>query len=169
MAQRLVLKATTGEVSLGELQDFLRRAKEYGMTTTTMAEGECSLSVPLPEKSRVVNGKKVKLAPKTAKEKRVKEQIQTHQEAKATSKQPVAYVPPEGRTTPPPIKKEKCPVCNVRKPLTKVGRLTVIKPHLSKGEECKGSGSQVVAKKKSASKKPAKKTAKKTPRAKEKK
>lgn len=168
MAQNLVLRANS-ETSLAELEAFVKEAKAYGMPSKTKVpittkrephkKTEVTLIVRLPDDARVVNGKKVKVAAKTAKQKRVDSHVKEH------SGNHEGYVPPEGRKTAPKPKRIKCPVCNIRKPLVTVSGVKVIKPHQSKGEPCAGSGTQPgltpAPAKKTAAKKPAKKSASK--------
>jgi hypothetical protein len=154
MAQRLVLK-TEKTIALGELGRFYKSATAYGMASDTEVdvhitlEGEAivgvSLLLDLPTKVRVADGKRVVVRPKTAKQKAVETQIKEHKNKKAKGEQE-AYVPPVGRKTAPKQEKAKCPVCNVRKPVVRLNRMKTIKPHVSQGEPCPGSGEQVAAK-----------------------
>ncbi len=143
MAQRLVFTAD-GDTTIQELNAFIKAASSYGIAesasiSVTHDGDETRLSIAIPNIGQEVAARKVK--PMTPKQERVKKQIENHRAKKARG-EVEAYVPPEGRTTPSKVKKSKCPVCNIKKPLTKVGKITVVKPHLSKGENCAGSGNE---------------------------
>lgn len=154
MGQRLVLRAKD-EVSIGEIADFAKKALEYGLTNKEGAkvsvgeDGSLRLIAELPAGVRVVAGKKHVIRPQTKKQVRVKQHVEEAKEKKANGES-VGHVPPVDG--PKKQRKVKCPVCNVRKPVVKRSGISVIKPHVVKGEECSGSGEQVTAtKKRSAS------------------
>lgn len=165
MGQRLVLRANE-EVSISELEEFAKKAKEYGLNGKNLAkieiteeanEGEedftysLRLVCELPEGVRVAAGKKHIVRPKTKKQVEVEKQITEHKEKKENGEKQ-AHVPPAGQKGPTKVRKVKCPVCNVRKPVVKRAGISVIKPHVVKGEPCAGSGEQVASKRrKSAS------------------
>lgn len=163
MGQRLVLRANE-EVSINELEDFTKRAKDYGLNGKNTAkieiteeanEGEedftysLRLVCELPEGVRVVGGKKHIVRPKTKKQNEVEQQITEHKEKKKNGEKE-AHVPPAGQKGPTKTRKIKCPNCNVRKPVVKRAGITVIKPHVIKGEPCEGGGTQVPSKRRAS-------------------
>jgi hypothetical protein len=151
MAQVLRLATEKKKLSLKDMKIFVSTAEQYGLalseTVDVSSKGsELVLTRALPLKVRVVNGKKVVLRQKTNKQRKVEKQIKDHNSKEAKEKP--GYVPPEGKKSGPKGKKIKCPVCNTRKPVVKVaGAGTSIKPHVSHGEPCAGSGAQVVGNK----------------------
>lgn len=145
MGQRLVLKTSKKRLSLKEMKQFVTVAEQYGVPLSeevdvTSSRGELLFTKSLPKMVRVVDGKKYVLRPKSKRQKQVEKQIKEHKEKPVEEKK---YVPPVGRTTAPSKTKIKCPVCNVRKPVQKIGGVSVVKPHVSKGDPCPGSGTQV--------------------------
>jgi uncharacterized cupredoxin-like copper-binding protein len=159
MGKRLVCKIEGGSVDFGEFEKFIATAKNYGvkkaavMTVSASEKGHrVTLTVDVPNDTAVVAGEPVKVKKKTKKQEKVEKQIQEHKEKKKNGEDE-AYVPPVGRKTAPKQQKVKCPECNVRKPVVTVAGQKVLKPHTVKGEECPGSGLQIVKQSKSASQK----------------
>lgn len=148
MAQRLVLRAKEGTVPLSELRRFVETAEEYGAggasASYDLEKKELRIMLSLPKDVRVVDGRKVKIKPKTKRQQAVDEQIKEHKESKKSGKGE-GYVPPVGRKTPPKGMKVKCPVCDTKKAVVKVSGVESVKPHISRGEPCLGSGAQVVS------------------------
>ena len=148
MGQRLVLKTDKKEIPLTDLLKFVKTATDYGLKPSQVSakvgvvKQEVTITLDLPLRVRVAEGKKVVVRAKTAKKKAIEKQIEEHKEKKEQGESE-GYVPPVGRKTAPKPQKIKCPVCNVRKPVQKINKVRVIKPHVSKGEPCPGSGQQV--------------------------
>lgn len=153
MARRLVLKTTGDEMSFHDLQLFVEGAKKLGIDASASIDVDVEneganqevtivrFGVTVPN-DRLVTGERVKIKKKTKKQRAVENQIKEHKEKKQNGKKE-AYVPPVGRTSPPKPSKIKCPECNIRKPIQTVGGVKAIKPHVSHGDPCPGSGLQV--------------------------
>lgn len=152
MAQRLVLSAQGGVIPFNEIKNFALTAAKYGMTTESASyaveDGELRISITLPKDVKVVGARVIKVKPKDKKGQAVDEQIEKHKKSKKENDDGEGYVPPVGRNKPAPVKKVKCPTCNVRKQLQNVGGVKIIKPHVVKGEACPGGGQQYVPPKK---------------------
>ena len=151
MAQRLVLSAKEGKIPFNEIRAFAETAHKYGMTTESASydvdeDGELRIMLSLPKDVRVVGARTIKVKPKDKRGQAVDKQIEDHKAKKKSGNgEEEGYVPPVGRNKPAPIKKVKCPKCNVRKPLQTVNGVKIIKPHVVKGEPCEGGGQQYVA------------------------
>lgn len=146
MAQRLVLRAKDGQIPLNEMTTFVETAKLYGVKVSTASydidsDGELRIMLTLPKNVKVVGKRVVRIKPKNKKERQIEEQIRNHKSKKVEDRP--GYVPPAGKKGPPKQQKVKCPECNTRKPVVTIGGVRSIKPHISQGEPCKGSGSQV--------------------------
>jgi hypothetical protein len=126
---------------------FVQRAQEHGqdkkLASYTLRKGILTISWSLPKDEKIVNGRRYKIKPKTKREQAVAKQISEHKQAKENGEETEGYVPPVGRTTPPKATKIKCPRCGIRKPVQKVNRMRILKPHQHRGEPCEGSGVQV--------------------------
>lgn len=148
MAQRLVLTVKDEEVELADILAFADHARKCAVSKTEIVNvqqiGKSILfGVPIPDDRLITGEKKPRPKKKTAKQIAVEKQIAEHKEKKANGIKE-AYVPPVGRTGPVKGPRVKCPVCNVRKKIAKVGSTQTIKPHIAGGEPCPGGGTQVV-------------------------
>ena len=150
MAQRLVLSAKEGKIPFNEIRAFSDTAAKYGMTTESASydvddDGNLKIMLSLPKDVRVVGARTIKVKPKDKKGQAVDKQIEDHKKRKKDGDNDgEGYVPPVGRNKPAPIKKVKCPECNVRKPVQTVNGVKIIKPHVVKGDPCPGGGQQYV-------------------------
>lgn len=149
MPKRLVLTARDkAEISLADLEKFVETARLYGVSKKNAAwevdeDGILRFGVSIPPDMKVLGGRRVvKIKKKTKGGQAVDKQLDEH-DAKKKKGEREAYVPPVGRKGPPKPKKIKCPRCGIRKPITKVNKMNVLKPHQAKGEPCPGSGVQV--------------------------
>lgn len=147
MGQRLVLKSDEKKVLLADLRAFVKTCDDFDLPNGTELEsaGDVTLSVSLPKDQRVVNGRKVRIKGRTKQRRAADEQIEKHKEKKKNG-EAEGYVPPAGKNKAPSVPKIKCPVCNTKKQVLKIGDVRSIKPHMVKGEPCPGGGLQVIGK-----------------------
>jgi hypothetical protein len=159
MGKRLVISSTEG-ISLGELESFVKRAKDYGLTNKDTAEGGIDIHVSLPVGVVVAGGKKHVIKPKSKEEEEVAQHIKEHEESVAKGEKQPGYIPPAGKTEAPKQQKRKCPFCNTKKPVVTRSRIKRLKEHNVKGQRCEGSLMKVtdIPRRETPKKKPVKKT-----------
>lgn len=148
------MTAKDGKIPLHEMRDFVNTAFNYGAGSESASyeivdskgkvlSGELKVMLPLPKDKIVVGKKTVTVKAKTKHAQQVDEQIAKHKEEKKEGNKEEGYVPPVGKKGPPKQQKIKCPRCGIRKPVQRVNKMRILKPHVSKGEPCPGGGVQV--------------------------